>query len=432
MMTEQLEIPFFTDEPLPAAPAYGVADMFPLDNLIPEIIDPQNMSDSFDYVVSHLEYKHQREKHRPWKEKYIADLTERIGNGTFRLDPATVRTIHVTDGPKERDVQCPRVIMMAQTREYISDPVLLPITDGFITLMPEGLSKGLRSSQTLANLHLNGVDHAMCDVVSYHEIPDESQESGIGVAINGDGHIIVDGKIRRFHYYRYCDDIVFFAADKKTLWMLRDKLVWLLAELGLKIKNTEAVRPITEGLDYLGYVTYGLKKPNIYKGRMKWSYTRIRKRTKVKAARRLHKVRSRKRRQEIIGSFKGMLCHADGERLFNKLTNQRMAKFSELGLPSYTPKDGKKRFNCSTMQLGQIANRPIEILDVESEVQTKYGLRHLVKFHFIGEVTEYKFFTDSDEMKFQLNQMKERDLLPVETTIVLVPGTGAIRCYQFS
>lgn len=84
------------------------------------------------------------------------------------------------------------------------------------------------------------------------------------------------------------------------------------------------------------------------------------------------------------------------------------------------------------MQLGQIANRPIEILDVESEVQTKYGLRHLVKFHFIGEVTEYKFFTDSDEMKFQLNQMKERDLLPVETTIVLVPGTGAIRCYQFS
>lgn len=502
MMTEQLEIPFFTDEPLPAAPAYGVADMFPLDNLIPEIIDPQNMSDSFDYVVSHLEYKHQREKHRPWKEKYIADLTERIGNGTFRLDPATVRTIHVTDGPKERDVQCPRVpdrigvhavmtvverytypalihntaasikgrgmhwlhhiieddidadhenmshyyqsdiehyydninqlIMMAQTREYISDPVLLPITDGFITLMPEGLSKGLRSSQTLANLHLNGVDHAMCDVVSYHEIPDESQESGIGVAINGDGHIIVDGKIRRFHYYRYCDDIVFFAADKKTLWMLRDKLVWLLAELGLKIKNTEPVRPITEGLDYLGYVTYGLKKPNIYKGRMKWSYTRIRKRTKVKAARRLHKVRSRKRRQEIIGSFKGMLCHADGERLFNKLTNQRMAKFSELGLPSYTPKDGKKRFNCSTMQLGQIANRPIEILDVESEVQTKYGLRHLVKFHFIGEVTEYKFFTDSDEMKFQLNQMKERDLLPVETTIVLVPGTGAIRCYQFS
>lgn len=54
-----------------------------------------------------------------------------------------------------------------------------------------------------------------------------------------------------------------------------------------------------------------------------------------------------------------------------------MAKFNEINLPSYTPADGKKRFNCAAMQLCQIANRPIQILSVETDVQTKYGLRHL-------------------------------------------------------
>ena len=35
--------------------------------------------------------------------------------------------------------------MKALIREYISDPVLLPILDNFIELLPEGISKGLRS-----------------------------------------------------------------------------------------------------------------------------------------------------------------------------------------------------------------------------------------------------------------------------------------------
>lgn len=104
-----------------------------------------------------------------------------------------------------------------------------------------------------------------------------------------------------------------------------------------------------------------------------------------------------------------------------------MAKFSELGL-KYTPADGKKRFSCQHMSLGSITNRPIELLDYEKDIKTRWGeSRYVVLFHFVGDVTEYKFFTDSAEMK-------DRGLLPgaVETTIVQKQGTGALRIYSFS
>ncbi|WP_286532975.1 hypothetical protein [Duncaniella freteri] len=115
-----------------------------------------------------------------------------------------------------------------------------------------------------------------------------------------------------------------------------------------------------------------------------------------------------------------------------------MAKFSELGL-KYTPKDGKKRFNCQHMTLGQIANRPIEILEFETDIKTRWGeSRYLVLFHFVGESTEYKFYTDSEEMKSLLDQMKESGALDpdkgkyVETTIIQKQGTGSLRIFSFT
>ncbi len=38
---------------------------FPLDNLIEEIVSEENMGDSFDYVVRHLEYPRQRMMYKP-------------------------------------------------------------------------------------------------------------------------------------------------------------------------------------------------------------------------------------------------------------------------------------------------------------------------------------------------------------------------------
>ena len=432
---------------------------YPLDNLIPEIVSDANMYDSFDYVIGHLDYEEQREKYRPLRASYVEKLTAEIGSGIFRIYREDVRDIHVKDGPKERDVQAPKVykrvgihaimvivekytypslikntaasikgrgmhwmhhiieddiknvplitrfywqsdiehyydnishvLMKQELRKYICDKVLLPMLDNFVELLNDGLSKGLRSSQCYANLFLSPVDHAMLKhVYSYVLHTDEGEEV-------------------RFLYYRYCDDVVIFSDSKKHLWKLRDLYVSEIAKLGLRIKPNEAVRPISEGLDYLGYVQFE-------------DYSLIRKRIKQNAARKLHKVKSRKRRQEIIGSFKGMACHADCKNLYHKLTGKYMKKFSEMGV-TYTPEDGKKRFPGNTVRLSSITNVPLVVLDYEKDLKTENGDdRYLVSVKE-GEVFK-KFFTASKEMKQILDKISDiEDGFPFETIIRAEP-----------
>lgn len=42
--------------------------LYPIDNLIPEIVCDANMENGYDYVISHLESKEQRAKYAPDKE----------------------------------------------------------------------------------------------------------------------------------------------------------------------------------------------------------------------------------------------------------------------------------------------------------------------------------------------------------------------------
>ena len=291
-----------------------------------------------------------------------------------------------------------QVRMMQIIRKYVSDPILLPILDSFITLMPQGLSKGLRSSQCFANLYLNEVDHEMLKYVKHYEK-------------DGETHYL---------YYRYCDDTVMLASTKKELWELRNIHIVAVARLGLEVKQSEAVRPLDVGLDFLGYVHYG-------------THSLLRKRIKQKAARKLAKVKSRKRRQEIIGSFKGMACHADCKHLFYKLTNQKMKKFSEMGV-SYTPADGKKRFPGKTMRLGAIVNKTIEVHDFETGINTSQGEdRYVVSFRDKQSGEWGKFFTASEEMKNILDQISDiEDGFPFETTIVSEVFDGGKVKYKFS
>lgn len=409
------------------------AHNLPVSNLIDEIADPLNIADSFDYVVSHLECAEQREHIRPKKEQYCKALEKLLRSGEFRITKNDFRQMEVTDGPKVRVVQCPSVFhrigchavmvpvericyptlirntaasikgrgmhwlhdiieadlladpegmqvyyqsdifhfydniiqenMKRQTRQYIADEIVLPMTDNFIELLPEGLSKGLRSSQCFANLHLNEVDHAMCDRVSYHMIDD------LGDVAVGTGRKVINGKEIRYHYYRYCDDIVIFAATKQELWILRDYLVGLLAKLGLRIKPSEAVRPIRVGLNYLGYVTFADDT-----GPERVVYSFIRKRTKVKFARRIHHVKSRKRRQALIGSFFGMAAHGDCRHLlktlitpteYRKLKHKRkMKEFGNFKVSAVTL-DGKKNFKGRKVSARELNGKGVIIVDYE-------------------------------------------------------------------
>ncbi len=432
-------------------------------NLIAHIIEPTNMERSFDDVIGNLTNEQRKAEFRGRKEAVVAELTAKIADGSFRI--TQYNNLLVTDGPKVRVVQAPPIkervgchaimnivdrvmyrsiiptsaasipgrgmhylfnimrrdirhdpegtrfyfkcdikkfyesidqnVMMEIVRRHIKDPVLLPMLENFVRLMPHGLAIGLRSSQCFGNMLLSPVDHFMKEVCHVR------------------------------YYYRYCDDIVMLAGDKASLWHWRDVLHEQIALLHLTIKEGEVVRPLADGLDFLGYVNYG-------------THALLRKRIKQRFARHMAKVKSRKRRVALMGAFKGMAIHADCNHLYKSITDKEMKRFSELGI-SFTPADGKKRFPGKVMRLGAIVNKEIELHDFETGLSTSYGSdRYVVSFRDPQTNEWGKFFTTSEEMQNILDQIALQEdesgekIFPILTTIVSEVFDGNKVKYRFT
>ena len=259
-------------------------------------------------------------------------------------------------------------------RRVFKDQKLIAMLENFTRLMPEGISIGLRSSQGLGNLLLSVfLDHYLKD------------------------------KYGVCHFYRYCDDGVVLGETKAELWKIRDAVHGQMNSIGLSIKPNERVFPVDEGIDFLGYVI----RPD---------YVRLRKRIKQKFARKMHEVKSRRRRRELVASFYGMAKHADCNKLFYKLTGKKMKSFKDLNV-AYKPDDGKKRFPGSVVSIRELVNLPIIVKDFETGIKTEQGEdRCIVAIEKNGEAC--KFFTNSEEMKNILAQVREMpDGFPFETVI---------------
>lgn len=321
-----------------------------LKNAIPLICTRENLEISIRQVLRGTERK-QRTTGKyilNHKDQVIEDSIQRISSGTFRL--GSYAQTQVTDGPKIRTIQIinlrDRIVVNAImrvleeylvkrmiwttassikdrgccylkkiierdihkdpegtkyvykiditkyyehidhekmklcVRHYIQDQVLLPILDNFIDMLPTGLSIGLRSSQVFGNLYLSWI-------VDQH----------------------FKSVLRIKYYYRYCDDITILAGAKDQLWQYHKALEKKLEGTGLSIKPNYRVFPRELGIDYLGYVIYTD------------TYSKIRKRIKKNAARKLSAIHSQKRRNEVINSLKGYCCHSSGKKLFNNLVN---------------------------------------------------------------------------------------------------------------
>ena len=413
-------------------------------HIIEEVVEYSNMAESFDQVLRGSKRKKSRQgryllAHR---EEVIKELSERIAAGTFTVANYRERTI--MESGKERRIQiltmkdriAVHAIMSVVDRhlkarfirttsasiknrgmhdlmkyilrdmkedpegtrycykfdiskfyesvnqDFVSycvrrvfkDKKLIAMLDGFIRMMPHGISIGLRSSQGLGNLLLSVyLDHYLKD--------------RYGVR----------------HFYRYCDDGVVLGKSKAELWEIRDAVHEQLEQIDLKVKANERVFPVNEGIDFLGYVIYP-------------DHVMLRKRIKQKFARKMHEVKSRKRRRVLIASFYGMAKHADCNMLFNKLTGKEMKSFKDLNV-AYKPEDGKKRFAGAVVSIRELVNLPIVVKDFEVGVKTSQGEdRCVVSIEHNGEPK--KFFTNSEEMKNILQQVSEMpDGFPFETTI---------------
>ena len=443
--------------------------------LIQKIVERTNMDRAFDEVVDQLPERvvirkngekkvlpGRRTFYRRRREEIIARLVLHISDGSFRVNHYS--EMWVKEGPKVRRVQSPCVehrigcnaiirvvedllyqsviktsaasipgrgmhrlfakmrhdiendrdgtayfykcdirkffesidqdLMWECVKDKIKDPILLPILHNFVTMMEVGLSIGLRSSQCYGNIFLSGIDHWFKD--------------RLGVR----------------YYYRYCDDIVILASSKRKLWLLRDIMHEQAGCLKLEVKPDECVRPISEGIDFLGFVYDGFK-------------ARLRKRTKQKAARKLRKIKSRKRRQEIIGSLKGMAKWCDSKHLYKKLTGKNMESFADKvkqmkkdGV-EYTGKNGKRMLTGQEVSLRTLVNMHIVVLDFEPDVPTQNGLRYVVQFQK-DDGTIGKYLTNDSEQKFWLEEFRKANNIPFDCTITpQYFGQGKVR-YMFN
>ncbi len=235
-------------------------------------------------------------------------------------------------------------IMMDALRRIIKGPIILTILERFIRFLARGLSIGLRSSQHFGNLLLS---------------------------IHLDHYMKSENRVK--FYYRYCDDKRVISTTKKEAWKAANLIKSKVESIGLKVKPNYRVYPFSEGIDFLGYVIYS-------------DYTRIRKRNKKKAARRLHRIKSRRRRAEVIASFYSICKHADAKHLFFKITGIRMADYQnlksldELGVSASqgVRRNGQKKFVCRRVSLNSLVGTTFCILDFQTGVSTKYS-RHSLK-----------------------------------------------------
>lgn len=261
------------------------------------------------------------------------------------------------------------------------------------------------------------------------------------------------------HFYRYCDDGVVLAGDKRTLWAIRDMVHDRAKMMHLSIKADERVFPTNTGVDFLGYVIYG------------HDHVRLRKRNKQNAARKLHRLKSKRRRQEVIASLYGQCKHADCRNLFNRLTGIKMSEFKRLSDTGIKAKyqDGKKRFDGAEINISELVGEEFVIVDYETGVVTKpqrreyeekvaqqrrelenyttHGITPPSGFVYPEQVPQpigkyvvsvkrnagqaneivQKLFTGDSENKSILDQMREQDLLGK-----VLCSVKSVRCKGFN
>jgi len=155
-------------------------------------------------------------------------------------------------------------------RRKIKDHNVLWLLDCIADSAP-GVPIGNYPSQPIGNLVLSPIDHWVKEV--------------LGVR----------------YYYRYCDDIVVFGADKVVLHAIRRDVDLALMNMGLTMKGNWQVFPVdVRGIDFLGY-------------RFFRDYTLVRK-SIVQAFKRKYRRRS----ESSISAYNGWFCWADTHNLRQK------------------------------------------------------------------------------------------------------------------
>lgn len=208
-----------------------------------------------------------------------------------------------------------------------------------------GVTIGDPISQIIGNIVLSPVDRAMTE--------------------GGD-----DG-VKAKAYHRHCDDILMEAATKEDAFALLAKLNKEMNARGFVIKASAVVAPLADA-------TIGVKGRWIDAAGYNFSRTnmRMRKATKQRMARKMVRVKSRKRMQELAGAYFGIAKWGKCRHLWDTIKNNSIMSFAEHGIKTEVvrkSKDGSRFFDCNEERISALAQErtPIVVFDFETGIKVK-------------------------------------------------------------
>lgn len=206
-------------------------------------------------------------------------------------------------------------------------------------------------------------------------------------------------------YIRYLDDFVIFGKTKGEVKRKMKRAVAFLKTLGFEAHEPK-IRPISEGLDFLGFVYYG-------GGDMFW-----RKSDKVRWLRRRARVTNRRRLREIDAAAWGMVKWGNRhcKRLFKMETG---IDLSDLGIkmPDRKDKNGKRIIDSPKITTAVILGKEIEVVDWVKDVQTSYGAgRYAVGIVFFG--SKNKLIVNSPGMKQLIDAFETAHVTSFKTVVI--------------
>lgn len=218
-------------------------------------------------------------------------------------------------------------------RRYV-DAMLEPVQK----FAPEGrgIPLGIRPSQIFGNLALSGLDRMIKEDLKCH------------------------------CYIRYLDDMVLLCRNKGEAHRFASRVEEWVAQYGFDL-HAPKIDKVANGIDFLGYVSYP------YAG-MFW-------RTSDKKAwlKRRSRVTNKRRLREIDASAWGYVSHGNRhcKKLYRKMNG---VSFEKLGInkPAQKDKNGRRIIEGQSLSMQMVLNKTIEILDLESGVETSHGKDRVV------------------------------------------------------
>jgi len=230
-----------------------------------------------------------------------------------------------------------------------------------------------------------------------------SQDSGNIALMTFDRFMKEEAKAHLF--IRYLDDFVIFGKTKGEVKRKMKRAVAFLGTLGFEAHEPK-IRPISEGLDFLGFVYYE-------GGDMFW-----RKSDKVSWLKRRARVTNKRRLREIDAAAWGMIKWGNRhcKRLYKMETG---IDLSDLGIkmPDKKDKNGKRIIDSPKITTAIILGKEIEVIDWVKDVQTSYGGgRYAVEIVFFG--SKNKLIVNSPSMKQLIDAFETAHVTSFKTVVI--------------